>query len=295
MDGIRLLELGCGIRSGGAGDYGVTAISRHFHSARKPSAAELMDYITQAPSKRTSYFWVLDGPLQHRRLIIEKPQLPGATWSSSSKRRTAQAHRQARGTRAVFTDDTFRGPRKAPWDLKDAETEGHCQRRHGVFCIYPSPQRSMPVPDPYHSPPINMAPDRAAFLLPRTSARWLFPTSILRKPGPLDDAEKERKCASIAEIGYKHASFESLFLRDCRRNRACLTRNFMTARATLADSKAEPDSSRGAHLLPSRIRSDAMISGPPLPPSLAHVPRPRRDQTLASGSQFDPRRCRRVL
>jgi putative nucleotidyltransferase with HDIG domain len=63
--------------------------------------------------------------------------------------------------------------------LKDAETEGHCQRVT-AFCI--SIARAMPVPDPYL--PILA---RAAFL--HDIGKMAIPDAILRKPGALTPEE----------------------------------------------------------------------------------------------------------
>src|SRR5207249_10874726 len=87
-------------------------------------------------------------------------------------------------------DDTLEALR-SDLDLNDDETEGHCQRVT-AFCI--SIARSVPVPDQYL--PILA---RAAFL--HDIGKMAIPDGILRKPGPLNDDEKQimrKHC----EIGY---------------------------------------------------------------------------------------------
>ena len=87
-------------------------------------------------------------------------------------------------------------------NLKDAESEGHCQRVT-AFCI--SIAKAMPVPDGYL--PILA---RGAFL--HDIGKVAIPDSILRKPGSLTDDEKEimrRHC----EIGYNMLT-QIPFLRD---------------------------------------------------------------------------------
>jgi HD-GYP domain-containing protein (c-di-GMP phosphodiesterase class II) len=69
----------------------------------------------------------------------------------------------------------------AALDLKGAETEGHCQRVT-AFCI--SIAKTMPVPDGYLA---ILA--RAAFL--HDIGKIAIPDGILRKPGALNDDEKQ--------------------------------------------------------------------------------------------------------
>ncbi len=87
-------------------------------------------------------------------------------------------------------------------DLKDAETEGHCQR---VTAFTISIARAMEVPQE-----VMPSIARAAFL--HDIGKMAIPDSILRKPGPLTDDEKQvmrRHC----EIGYNMVT-RIPFLRD---------------------------------------------------------------------------------
>src|SRR5712664_1137405 len=87
-------------------------------------------------------------------------------------------------------------------DLKDAETEGHCQR---VTAFTISIARAMEVPQE-----VMPSIARAAFL--HDIGKMAIPDSILRKPGPLTDDEKQvmrRHC----EIGFNMVT-RIPFLRD---------------------------------------------------------------------------------
>ena len=98
-------------------------------------------------------------------------------------------------------DDTLEALGSA-LDLKDAETEGHCQRVT-AFCV--SIAKTMPVPDTYL--PILA---RAAFL--HDIGKMAIPDGILLKPGPLTDEEK-KIMRTHCEIGY-NMLIRIPFLRD---------------------------------------------------------------------------------
>jgi putative nucleotidyltransferase with HDIG domain len=76
-------------------------------------------------------------------------------------------------------------------ELKDAETEAHCQR---VTAYTISIAKNVPVPLPYLT-----VLARAAFL--HDIGKMAIPDKILRKPGPLDDSEKQIMRIHC-EIGY---------------------------------------------------------------------------------------------
>ena len=120
-------------------------------------------------------------------------------------------------------------------NLKDAESEGHCQRVT-AFCI--SIAKAMPVPDGYL--PILA---RGAFL--HDIGEIAIPDSILRKPGPLTDDEKEimrRHC----EIGYNMLT-QIPFLRDAAEI-VLSQREFFDGTGYPRGLKGEKDSSGGADL-----------------------------------------------
>jgi putative nucleotidyltransferase with HDIG domain len=159
-------------------------------------------------------------------------------------------------------------------DLKDAETEGHCQRVT-AFCI--SIAKVMPVPDGYL--PILA---RAAFL--HDIGKMAIPDGILRKPGPLNDDEKQimrKHC----EIGYKML-IRIPFLRDAA--------EIVLSHQEFFDGTGYPRGLKGEEI-PLGARTfavadalDAMISDQPyrraLP--LSHA---REEIRRCSGTQFDPK------
>jgi putative nucleotidyltransferase with HDIG domain len=98
-------------------------------------------------------------------------------------------------------DDTIEALGSA-LDLKDAETEGHSQR---VTAYTISIAKNVPVPLPYLT-----VLARAAFF--HDIGKMAIPDKILRKPGPLDDAEKVIM-RTHCEIGYNMLT-RIPFLRD---------------------------------------------------------------------------------
>jgi putative nucleotidyltransferase with HDIG domain len=170
-------------------------------------------------------------------------------------------------------DDTLEALGSA-LDLKDAETEGHCQRVT-AFCI--SIAKSMPVPNAYLA-----VLARAAFL--HDIGKMAIPDGILRKPGPLNDDEKQimrRHC----EIGY-NMLIRIPFLRDGA--------EIVLSHQEFFDGTGYPRGLKGEEIpLGARIFAvgdalDAMISDQPyrraLP--LSHA---REEIRRCSGTQFDPK------
>src|SRR5437899_8178876 len=197
MDGIRLLEW--------MRQYDpevpvimVTAI-HDISTALEAIRRGAYDYILK-PFEKDQLFLGVGRALQHRRLIIENRNYQ-RNLEQLVEERTAQLTAKHVELEQSY-DDTLEALGSA-LDLKDAETEGHCQRVT-AFCI--SIARSMPVPDPYL--PILA---RAAFL--HDIGKMAIPDSILRKPGPLDDAEKAIM-RSHCQTG-KNMLIRSPFLCDC--------------------------------------------------------------------------------
>jgi cyclic di-GMP phosphodiesterase len=172
-------------------------------------------------------------------------------------------------------DDTLEALGSA-LDLKDAETEGHCQRVT-VFCI--SIAKSMPVPVPNAYLAVLA---RAAFL--HDIGKMAIPDGILRKPSPLNDDEKQimrKHC----EIGY-NMLIRIPFLRDAA--------EIVLSHQEFFDGTGYPRGLKGEEIpLGARIFAvadalDAMISDQPyrraLP--LSHA---REEIRRCSGTQFDPK------
>jgi putative nucleotidyltransferase with HDIG domain len=159
-------------------------------------------------------------------------------------------------------------------DLKDAETEGHCQR---VTAFTISIAKAMPVPNAYL--PVLA---RAAFL--HDIGKMGIPDKILLKPGPLTDDEKvimRKHC----QIGYDML-IRIPFLRDAA--------EIVLAHQEFFDGTGYPRGLKseeiplGARIFAIADSMDAMLSDRPyrkaLPMSYA-----REEIQRCSGTQFDPK------
>src|ERR1700746_591048 len=156
------------------------------------------DYILK-PFEKDQLFLGVGRALQHRRLVNENRKYQ-RDLEQQVEDRTARLQ-EALDQLEQSYDDTLEALGSA-LDLKDAETEGHCQRV-AAFCI--SIAKTMPVPDTYL--PILA---RAAFL--HDMCKMAIPDGILRKPGPLNDDEK-KIMRTHCEIGY-NMLIRIPFLRD---------------------------------------------------------------------------------
>jgi putative nucleotidyltransferase with HDIG domain len=159
-------------------------------------------------------------------------------------------------------------------ELKDAETEAHSQR----VCAYTiSIAKSVPVPLPYLS-----VLARAAFL--HDIGKMAIPDKILRKPGPLDDAEKVIM-RTHCEIGYNMLT-RIPFLREAA--------DIVLAHHESFDGTGYPRGLRGEQIpLGSRIISiantlDAMLSDWPYRDALP-MSHAREEIRRCAGTQFDPK------
>ena len=228
------------------------------------------DYILK-PFEKDQLFLGVDRALQHRRLIIEN-----RSYQSNLEQLVEERTAQLTGALARLEqsyDDTLEALGSA-LDLKDAETEGHCQRVT-AFCI--SIAKSMPVPDPYL--PVLA---RAAFL--HDIGKMAIPDGILRKPGPLNDDEKQimrKHC----EIGY-NMLIRIPFLVDAA--------EIVLAHQEFYDGSGYPRGLKGEQIpLGARIFTiadslDAMISDRPYRRALP-MSHAREEIQRCSGSQFDPK------
>jgi putative nucleotidyltransferase with HDIG domain len=228
------------------------------------------DYILK-PFEKDQLFLGVGRALQHRRLVIENRNYQ-RDLEQKVEERTAQLIAKNSELEQSY-DDTLEALGSA-LDLKDAETEGHCQRVT-AFCI--SIARAMPVPVLYL--PILA---RAAFL--HDIGKMAIPDSILRKPGPLDDAEKN-KMREHCEIGYNMLT-RIPFLRDAA--------EIVLAHQEFFDGSGYPRGLKGDQIpLGARIFTiadslDAMISDRPYRRALP-MSHAREEIRRCSGSQFDPR------
>jgi putative nucleotidyltransferase with HDIG domain len=228
------------------------------------------DYILK-PFEKDQLFLGVDRALQHRRLVMENRTYQ-RNLEELVEERTAKLNGALLQLEQSY-DDTLEALGSA-LDLKDAETEGHCQRVT-AFCI--SIAKTMPVPNPYL--PVLA---RAAFL--HDIGKMAIPDGILRKPGPLTDEEKQimrKHC----EIGY-NMLIRIPFLRDAA--------EIVLAHQEFFDGSGYPRGLSGEQIpLGARIFTiadslDAMISDRPyrraLP--LSHA---RQEIRRCSGTQFDPK------
>ncbi len=228
------------------------------------------DYILK-PFEKDQLFLGVRRALQHRTLVIE---------NRSYQRNLEQLvdERTSQLTGAIIQleqsyDDTLEALGSA-LDLRDAETEGHCQR---VTAFTIAIARAMNVPLEYL--PILA---RAAFL--HDIGKMAIPDSILRKPGPLDAAERE-VMKTHCEIGYNMLT-RIPFLRDAA--------EIVLAHQEFYDGTGYPRGLKGEEIpLGARIFAvadsvDAMVSDRPYRRALpiAHA---RGEVQRCSGTQFDPK------
>jgi len=174
---------------------------------------------------------------------------------------------------AQANDDTVEALGSA-LELKDAETLGHCQRVT-VFTIFIA--QTVPVP-------MNYLPilSRAAFL--HDIGKMAIPDAILRKPGPLDDDEKQIM-RTHCEIGYNVLT-RIPFLRDAA--------EIVLAHQEFFDGTGYPRRLRGEQIpLGARIISvanafDAMLSDCPYR-NARPMSHGREEIQRCAGTQFDPK------
>ncbi len=228
------------------------------------------DYILK-PFEKDQLFLGVGRALEHRRLVTENRSYQ-RNLEQLVEERTAQLTGAIAQLEQSY-DDTLEALGSA-LDLKDAETEGHCQRVT-AFCI--AIAKAMPVTPAYL--PILA---RAAFL--HDIGKMAVPDGILRKPGPLNDDEK-KIMRTHCDIGY-NMLIRIPFLRDAA--------EIVLAHQEFFDGTGYPRGLKGEQIpLGARIFTiadslDAMISDRPyrkaLPMSYACG-----EIRRCSGTQFDPK------
>ena len=228
------------------------------------------DYILK-PFEKDQLFLGVGRALQHRRLVAENRSYQ-IQLEHQVEERTAELTR-ALGQLEQSYDDTLEALGSA-LDLKDAETEGHCQR---VTAFTISIAKAMPVPN--HYLPVLA---RAAFL--HDIGKMAIPDGILRKPGPLTDDEK-KIMRTHCEVGYNMLT-RIPFLRDAA--------EIVLAHQEFYDGTGYPRGLKGDQIpLGARIFTiadslDAMISDRPYRRALP-MPHAREEIRRCSGTQFDPK------
>jgi putative nucleotidyltransferase with HDIG domain len=267
MDGIKLLEW---LRSYDPEVPVIMVTAIHdISTALEAIRRGAYDYILK-PFEKDQLFLGVGRALQHRRLVQENKNYQ-RNLEQLVEERTAQLS----GTLAQLEqsyDDTLEALGSA-LDLKDAETEGHCQR---VTAFTISIAKAVPVPDNYL--PVLA---RAAFL--HDIGKMAIPDGILRKPGPLDNDEKQIM-RQHCQIGY-NMLIRIPFLRDAA--------EIVLAHQEFYDGSGYPRELKGEQIpLGARIFTiadslDAMISDRPYRRALP-MSHARDEIKRCAGTQFDP-------
>ena len=228
------------------------------------------DYILK-PFEKDQLFLGVGRALEHRRLVTENRSYQ-RNLEQLVEERTAQLTGAIAQLEQSY-DDTLEALGSA-LDLKDAETEGHCQRVT-AFCI--AIAKAMPVTPTYL--PILA---RAAFL--HDIGKMAVPDGILRKPGPLNDDEK-KIMRTHCDIGY-NMLIRIPFLRDAA--------EIVLAHQEFFDGTGYPRGLKGEQIpLGARIFTiadslDAMISDRPYRRALP-MSHACGEIRRCSGTQFDPK------
>ncbi len=228
------------------------------------------DYILK-PFEKDQLFLGVGRALEHRRLVTENRSYQ-RNLEQLVEERTAQLTGAIAQLEQSY-DDTLEALGSA-LDLKDAETEGHCQRVT-AFCI--AIAKAMPV-SPTYLPVLA----RAAFL--HDIGKMAVPDGILRKPGPLNDEEK-KIMRTHCDIGY-NMLIRIPFLRDAA--------EIVLAHQEFFDGTGYPRGLKGEQIpLGARIFTiadslDAMISDRPYRKALP-MSHACGEIRRCSGTQFDPK------
>lgn len=228
------------------------------------------DYILK-PFEKDQLFLGVGRALQHRRLVLENRNYQ-INLQQRVDEQTAQLQMAFEQLEQSY-DDTLEALGSA-LDLKDAETEGHCQR---VTAFTISIAKAVGVP-------LARLPvlARAAFL--HDIGKMAIPDSILSKPGPLDNDEKT-VMRTHCQKGYDVLA-RIPFLRDAA--------EIVLAHQEFYDGTGYPRGLRGDQIpLGARIFSiadalDAMISDRPYRKALP-MSHAMEEIRRCAGTQFDPK------
>jgi putative nucleotidyltransferase with HDIG domain len=228
------------------------------------------DYILK-PFEKDQLFLSVRRALEHRRLVQEN-RLYQQELERRVEERTMQLSQALEELEQSY-DYTLEALASA-LDLKDAETEGHCQRVTAMTIVI---ARAMGVDE---SELRHIA--RGAFL--HDIGKMGIPDSILRKPGPLT-AEETEIMRTHCDIGYQ--VLERIpFLREAS--------EIVLSHQEKFDGTGYPRRLRGEQIpLGARIFAvadtlDAMISDRPYRKALPLQQAKEEIQRFA-GTQFDPR------
>jgi putative nucleotidyltransferase with HDIG domain len=227
------------------------------------------DYILK-PFERDELYHGTGRALEHRRLVMENKRYQQGL-------EIQVAERTSQLTQAIvelqqsydYTLEALGGA----LDLKDAETQGHCQRVTAyTICL----ARAMGVPS---SDLPHIA--RGAFL--HDIGKMAVPDQILRKPGPLNDDEwiiLKRHC----EIGYA-ALLRIPFLKDAAE--IVLTHHERYDGTGYPRGLKQDEIPLGARIFAVADTLDAMISDRPYRRALS-LEAAKEEIRRHAGTQFDP-------
>ncbi len=228
------------------------------------------DYILK-PFEKEQLYLSVQRALEHRRLVLENRQYQ-RDLERLIEERTQQLREALRELENSY-DYTLEALGSA-LDLKDAETEGHCQR---VTAFTISIAKAMGVDENQLR---HIA--RGAFL--HDIGKMGIPDSILRKPGPLTEEERA-VMRQHCEIGYQMLQ-RIPFLKEAAQ--------IVLAHQERYDGKGYPRGLKGEEIpLGARIFAvadtlDAMISDRPYRKALPLDVAKEEIRTHA-GTQFDPK------
>jgi putative nucleotidyltransferase with HDIG domain len=268
MDGLKLLEH---VRAHDQ-DVPVIMVSAMHDIATAIEAIRMgaYDYILK-PFEKDQLYLSVRRALEHRRLVLENRNYQRNLEKLVAERTTQLSQALKDLERSYdYTLEALGGA----LDLKDAETEGHCQR---VTAFTITMGKAMNI-NPVQLRQIA----RGAFL--HDIGKMGVPDQILRKPGPLTDEEREvmrRHC----EIG--HAVLDGIpFLKEAA--------EIVLSHQEHFDGSGYPHKLKGEEIpLGSRIFAvadtlDAMISDRPYRKAQS-VSAARDEIKRCAGTQFDPK------
>jgi putative nucleotidyltransferase with HDIG domain len=266
MDGIKLLDW---LRNYDAEIPVIMLTAIHdISTALQAVRRGAYDFILK-PFEKDQLFHAVGRAWQHRQLVTENKNYQ-INLQQEVERKTAELT-NALDLLTQSYDDTLETFGSA-LSVKDEDTEVHSQR---VTAYTISIAKNVPVPLPYLT-----VLARAAFL--HDIGKMAIPDKILRKPGPLDDAEKQIM-RTHCDIGYNMLT-RIPFLRDAA--------EIVLAHHEFFDGSGYPRQLRGEQIpLGARIISiantlDAMLSDWPYRNALP-MSRAREEIRRGAGTQFD--------
>jgi putative nucleotidyltransferase with HDIG domain len=228
------------------------------------------DYILK-PFEKNQLFMSVGRAIEHRRVVLENRDYQH-NLEKLVEKRTAEVHRALIQLEQSY-DETLQALGRA-LDLKDAETQGHCER---VTAFTLAIAKAMDI-DSVMLPQIG----RAAFL--HDIGKMAIPDRILLKPGPLNDEER-KVMRTHCDIGY-NMLVQIPFLREAA--------EIVLAHQEYFDGTGYPRGLQGEAIpLGARIFAvadalDAMISDRPYRKALS-MDHARKEIQRCSGTQFDPK------